>query len=118
GGSSIEFRENSVDDKVSGESSFAAKVCLTPDLKVGLAPETEDTIFKLSKREIFPVVHSELIYSFCKALDLRATLAPVETRVVFDPSKRSKKKKVIPVVQSKVVNGIFLALNLEAKLAH
>ncbi|GFT05176.1 hypothetical protein NPIL_345301 [Nephila pilipes] len=118
GGSSVEFQENSVDVKVSVETSFAVNDCMAPDLKVDLASETQDAIVKPSKTDIVPVVHSEVVYSFCQALDLRATLAPVETRVVFCPPKRSKKQKVIPVVHSEVVYSICLALNLEAKLAH
>ncbi|GFT57330.1 hypothetical protein NPIL_102991 [Nephila pilipes] len=117
-GSSVEFRENSVEDKVSGESSFATKVCLTKDLKVDLALETKDAIFKPTNRVIVPIVHSDVVYRFCQALDLRAILAPMETRVVFDPQKRTKKEKVIPVVRSEVVYSICLSLNLEAKLAH
>ncbi|GFT71863.1 hypothetical protein NPIL_511041 [Nephila pilipes] len=117
GGSPVEFQGNSIEDKVSVESSFAVKVCLTPYLKVGLAPQTKDAILKPSTN-IVPIVHSEVVYSFCQALDLRARLAPVETRVVFNPQKRSKKEKAIPVVHSEVVYSICLALNLEAKLAH
>ncbi|GFS98300.1 hypothetical protein NPIL_111481 [Nephila pilipes] len=118
GGSSVEVQENSVDVKVSVENSFAVNDCLAPDLKVDLDPETQDAIVKPSKADIVPVVHSEVVYSFCQALDLRAKLAPVETRVVFDPPKRLKKQKVVPVVHSKIVFSICLALNLEAELAN
>ncbi|GFU33784.1 hypothetical protein NPIL_648231 [Nephila pilipes] len=114
----VVFQGNSIEDKASVESSPTVKDCLVPVLKVGLAPETQDAILQPSKREIVPVVHSEVVYSFCKALDLRATLAPVETRVVFDPPKCSKKQKVVPVVHSKIVYSICLALNLEAELAN
>ncbi|GFT83218.1 hypothetical protein NPIL_700261 [Nephila pilipes] len=119
---SDEFQEKPVDDVVPVANSFVnLELCQAPDLKQGLSPERMVVILdslKQSKEFMFPTVHSEAVYSFCQALDLRAKLAPVENRVVFNPPKRPIEDKVTPVVHSEMVYKICLALNLKVQLAH
>ncbi|GFT23369.1 hypothetical protein NPIL_160011 [Nephila pilipes] len=119
GGSSEEL-QNSIEDSVCVGDSFAVNGYQAPSSKVYFAPETKDVILKPlkpSRIDIVPLVNSEVVYSFCKALNLRAKLVPAESRVVFSQQKRSKKDKIIPVVHSKIVYSICLGLDLEAKLA-
>ncbi|GFT83220.1 hypothetical protein NPIL_700271 [Nephila pilipes] len=118
---SDELQENFVDDEVPVANSFAVcELCQVPDLKQGLS--LEKTVvnldpFKQTKGFMVPTVHSEAVYSFCQALNLRAKLAPVESRVGFNPPKRSIEDKVTPIVHSEMVYKICLALNLKANLA-
>ncbi|GFT35515.1 hypothetical protein NPIL_360711 [Nephila pilipes] len=117
----VEFQDNSTLDKVSVVSSFDVPTDFQVlELEDLLIPENNNNILNLQnqpKKNTIPIVHTEAVYRFCQALNLKARLAPVESRVVFSPKKRQTKNKITPIVRSKIVHSMCLALNLEAELA-
>ncbi|GFT65321.1 hypothetical protein NPIL_437451 [Nephila pilipes] len=117
----IEIQDNSTLDEVCVVSPFAVtKDCQVPDFKVLSIPEMKNNIVNLQnqpKKNTIPIVHSEAVYCFCQALNLKVRLAPVENREVLSPEKRLTKNKITPIVHSKIVYSMCLALDLKAELA-
>ncbi|GFU23216.1 hypothetical protein NPIL_259331 [Nephila pilipes] len=114
-----ELQEILTHDDVSIVSTFdVPRECSVPEL---LIPESKNNILNPKyqpKINTIPIVHSEAVYSFCQALNLKARLAPVKNRVVFIPKKCPNQNKITPKVLSKMVYSMCLALNLEAELVN
>ncbi|GFS77123.1 hypothetical protein NPIL_433921 [Nephila pilipes] len=89
---SVEWQGNFTNNDVPIISSATAfTIYHAVDMKENFAPDRDvikSNSLKAHKINIDPIVHSEDVYRFCQALDLRAKLAPLESRVVFNPTKR------------------------------